>query len=213
MITHDAPSLQTNMTNWWPLPHTAHILSFHVRHTHTGSITNSYTILSNIHPKSLHPCFSPHSYPSVAPVFLNSRTSNTMGKWSEGSNSWAGNGSQVYPWRSYRNQWRLQWFWVQKLAKCPKCSRKYLDFENRDTFQGINMSHLGKRKIIDSKVPAGKGYVSSLEVVNLLELKNWILPHTEINIVSALKPLQSQHQRKIAHWQYHGWGTKTKEEV
>ena len=30
-----------------------------------------------------------------------------------------------------------------------------------DTLQKTNISHLGKRKIIDSKVPAGREYVSS----------------------------------------------------
>ena len=33
----------------------------------------------------------------------------------------------------------------------------------RNTLQEINISHLGKRKIIDSKVPAGRGYVNSQE--------------------------------------------------
>ena len=31
------------------------------------------------------------------------------------------------------------------------------------TLQGTNMSHLGKRKIIDSKVPAGREYIRSQE--------------------------------------------------
>ena len=40
---------------------------------------------------------------------------------------------------------------------------KKLFYPQTSTLQGINISHLGKRKIIDSKVPAGMGYVRSQE--------------------------------------------------
>jgi len=37
------------------------------------------------------------------------------------------------------------------------------------TLLGTNISHLGKRKIIDSKVPAGRGYVSFVEGIHWLD--------------------------------------------
>ena len=54
----------------------------------------------------------------------------------------------------------------------PKSKNLLTSKWNGFTLQGTNISHLGKRKIMDSRVPAGRGYVSSLEGTTV-DLSTW----------------------------------------
>ena len=148
-----------------------------------------------------------------------------MGKWSEGNSSsanetkWIQMASQIdgSPWWPYESQWRVQWFWVPKFAKFPKCSGKYLEVENCDTLQGINISHLGKRRIIFKSALLGDLWLVPWTLSICWKQVNWLLPQRELYMVSALKRLQFQyHQLKSSHCNSmvgDGWGNKTKENI
>ena len=66
------------------------------------------------------------------------------------------------------------------------------------------ISHLGKRKIIDSKVPAGKGYVSSQESITILNvnLEGSLYCQASRRQVSSL--LASALERMV-HRAFHAW--------
>ena len=78
------------------------------------------------------------------------------------------------PTLAFWREWGIGWlvvfdfhigahFWLEKVTEMGP---GFLAKES-DTLQGTNISHLGKRNIIGSKVPAGRGYVSFEEGTSL----------------------------------------------
>ena len=66
-------------------------------------------------------------------------------------------GSNYFSWKIYV---KIQsWY-------SPTTRGLLINCVNYLSFQGTNIFHLGKRKIINSKVPAGRGYVSSQEGIS-----------------------------------------------
>ena len=62
-----------------------------------------------------------------------------------------------------RRSWPKTWIWNSSPAALSAGRDMFFFWFRAGTLQGANISHLGKRKIIDSKVLTGRGYVSFRE--------------------------------------------------